>query len=257
VNTGPHRAAEHVEFGENSMTAVVETLIPAPRTGAVRIVEAPIAPATSAAHIALEVPPARRPGTAWTVLNALGALVILLLLLPVLLAVMVAVKLDGGPIFFRQNRVGLDGREFGMIKFRSMVVDAEAGLAELAEANDGAGPLFKMRNDPRITAVGRVLRRYSLDELPQLFNVLAGTMHLVGPRPALRREVDHYCPTAARRLLVKPGMTGLWQVSGRSDLGWDESVALDARYVDSWSPLLDAKILARTVGVVVGGGGAY
>ncbi|MCU1628602.1 MAG: UDP-phosphate galactose phosphotransferase [Pseudonocardia sp.] len=239
------------------MTAAVETMIPAPRTKAVRVVEAPIAPRTSAAHIALEVAPARRPGPAWTVLNALGALIVLVLLLPVLLAVMITVKLDGGPIFFRQNRVGLDGRDFGMIKFRSMVVDAEAKLAALHAANDGAGPLFKMRNDPRITAVGGFLRKYSLDELPQLFNVLAGTMLLVGPRPALRCEVGHYCPTAARRLLVKPGMTGLWQVSGRSDLGWDESIALDATYVDSWSPLLDAKILAKTVGVVVKGGGAY
>jgi lipopolysaccharide/colanic/teichoic acid biosynthesis glycosyltransferase len=239
------------------MTAVVETLILAPRTAAVRIVEAPIAPPTSAAHVALEVAPARRPGTAWTVLNALGALVILLLLLPVLLAVMIAVKLDGGPIFFRQNRVGLDGREFGMFKFRSMVVDAEAELAALQAANEGAGPLFKMRNDPRITRIGGFLRTYSLDELPQLLNVVAGTMSLVGPRPALQCEVDSYCPLASRRLHVKPGMTGLWQVSGRSDLSWDESIALDARYVDTWTPMLDVKILAKTAGVVVKGGGAY
>lgn len=199
----------------------------------------------------------RRPGATWTVVNVVAAAIILLLVLPVLLAVAVAVKLDGGPVFFLQTRVGRGGRHFRMVKFRSMVVDAEARLAAIAARNEGAGPLFKMRRDPRVTRVGAVLRKYSLDELPQLFNVLGGSMALVGPRPALQREVDRYCPAARRRLDVKPGLTGLWQVSGRSDLTWEQSITLDARYVDSWTPLLDLAILARTIGVVVRGGGAY
>ncbi|MEU7811092.1 sugar transferase [Pseudonocardia sp. NPDC049154] len=190
-------------------------------------------------------------------MNAVVALVIVLLVLPVLLAVAVTVKLDGGPVFFRQTRVGQDGRQFRMVKFRTMVVDAEVRLAALRSANEAAGPLFKIARDPRITRTGAVLRKYSVDELPQLFNVIGGTMALVGPRPALQREVDLYCATARRRLMVKPGMTGLWQVSGRSDLSWDESISLDARYVDTWSPALDLKILVRTVGTVVRGDGAY
>ncbi|GAA1848840.1 hypothetical protein GCM10009772_27720 [Pseudonocardia alni subsp. carboxydivorans] len=201
--------------------------------------------------------PRRTAGRAYTVLNAVVALLLILLLAPVMLAVAIAVKLDGGPVFFRQSRVGKDGTDFGMLKFRSMVVDAEARLAALAARNEGAGPLFKMCDDPRVTRVGCVIRRYSLDELPQLFNVVAGTMHLVGPRPALRREVDAYCPLARRRLAVKPGLTGLWQVSGRSDLSWDESIRLDADYVERWSPMLDLSILARTAGAVTRGGGAY
>ena len=203
------------------------------------------------------VAPRRRAGLGYTVANAVVALVLIVLLTPVLLAVAVAVKLDGGPVFFRQARVGKDGRTFHMLKFRSMVVDAEARLAALMARNEAAGPLFKMCADPRITRIGCVLRRYSLDELPQLFNVVAGTMHLVGPRPALRREVDVYCAVARRRLAVKPGLTGLWQVSGRSDLSWEQSIRLDAEYVERWSPLLDLSILARTAGAVVRGGGAY
>jgi lipopolysaccharide/colanic/teichoic acid biosynthesis glycosyltransferase len=203
------------------------------------------------------MPAPRRAGTLWTALNTVAAALILLLVLPVFLAVAVAVKLDGGPVFFRQTRVGRGGRQFRMVKFRSMVVDAEARLAALQTANEGAGPLFKLRRDPRITRVGAVLRKYSLDELPQLLNVLGGSMALVGPRPALQREVDRYCATARRRLEVKPGLTGLWQVSGRSDLSWADSIALDARYVDTWSPLLDLSILARTAGAVAKGGGAY
>jgi lipopolysaccharide/colanic/teichoic acid biosynthesis glycosyltransferase len=189
------------------------------------------------------------------VLDVVAALVLVLVLLPLLLVVAGLVALDGGPVFFRQTRVGRDGREFRMIKFRSMVVDAEARLADLA--GDGSGPLFKMRRDPRITRAGAVLRRYSLDELPQLFNVVAGTMSLVGPRPALPREVATYNAIARRRLAVKPGLTGLWQVSGRSDLSWDASIALDLRYVGQWTPGLDLKILARTARAVVGGRGAY
>ncbi|MFP5023372.1 sugar transferase [Pseudonocardia phyllosphaerae] len=209
------------------------------------------------AGAALGTAPARVAGRGYAVLNAVLALALILVLAPVMLVVAVAVKLDGGPVLFRQKRVGRDGAEFGMLKFRSMVVDAEARLAALAAHNEGSGPLFKMASDPRITRVGGVLRKFSLDELPQLFNVVGGSMALVGPRPALRREVDQYCPLAARRLAVKPGLTGLWQVSGRSDLSWVESIRLDAEYVERWSPALDLAILFRTVGAVLRGGGAY
>jgi len=186
-----------------------------------------------------------------------GAAVLLLLTLPILALVAVAVRLDGGPVFDRQTRVGVNGRTFGMVKFRSMVVDADTRVAALSAENEGAGPLFKMRADPRITPIGRVLRKYSLDELPQLFNVLGGTMSLVGPGPPLPTEVASYGPDARRRLLVRPGMTGLWQVSGRSDLSWEESVRLDLRYVENWTLALDASILWKTVGAVLHSRGAY
>jgi exopolysaccharide biosynthesis polyprenyl glycosylphosphotransferase len=192
-----------------------------------------------------------------TVVDRTVAGVLILLLLPVLLAAAVAIRLDGGPVFFRQVRLGQGGRPFLMIKFRSMVVDAERMRADLLEANEGAGPLFKMARDPRVTRVGSWLRRYSLDELPQLFNVLAGSMSLVGPRPPLPEEARGYTPEAQRRLLVKPGMTGLWQVSGRSDLSWEESVRLDLRYVENWTMALDAMILWKTIGAVLTGRGAY
>ncbi len=189
--------------------------------------------------------------------DRLSALLLLVVLLPVFLAVAVAVKLDGGPVFFRQTRVGKHGATFRMVKFRSMVVDAERRRAELVRLNEGAGPLFKMRHDPRITRVGHLLRRYSLDELPQLFNVLAGSMSLVGPRPPLPAEVEGYTTETHRRLHVRPGLTGLWQVSGRSNLSWEESVRLDLRYVENWSLALDALILWKTVGAVLKGDGAY
>jgi len=144
-----------------------------------------------------------------------------------------------------------------MIKFRSMRVGADAELASLAERSDGDGPLFKMRADPRVTHVGAVLRRYSLDELPQLVNVLTGSMSMVGPRPPLPAEVATYDPAARRRLLVRPGMTGLWQVSGRSDLSWEEMVRLDLRYVENWSVALDLSILWKTMHAVLSGRGAY
>lgn len=191
-------------------------------------------------------------------IDRVGAALLLLLLAPVLLAIVLMIKLDGGgPVFFRQVRVGRRGDEFRVIKFRTMVVDAERLLADLAVANEAAGPLFKMRNDPRITRVGVVLRKYSLDELPQLFNVLVGSMSLVGPRPPLPAEVATYSREAERKLLVKPGLTGLWQVSGRSDLSWEESVRLDLRYVESWTLALDAMILWKTIGAVTRGTGAY
>lgn len=187
------------------------------------------------------------------------ALLALLLLAPVMLAVALSVRLTSpGPVLFRQERVGRLSRPFRMTKYRSMYVDAEARLAELSERNQhGDGPLFKMRDDPRVTRVGAILRRYSLDELPQLLDVLRGEMSLVGPRPPLPAEVARYEQDVHRRLLVKPGITGLWQVSGRSDLTWEESVRLDLSYVENWSLWLDLSILARTAAAVLARRGAY
>lgn len=191
------------------------------------------------------------------VVDRVGAAVLLLLVLPLALALAVAVRADGGPVLYRQQRVGARGRKFDMVKFRSMRVGADAETDALTASDCGAGPLFKMRADPRITRIGAMLRRHSLDELPQLLNVLGGSMSLVGPRPPLPTEVETYGADARRRLLVRPGMTGLWQVSGRSDLSWEESVRLDLRYVENWSVMLDATILWKTVGAVVHGRGAY
>ncbi|MEO5319272.1 sugar transferase [Arthrobacter sp. CC3] len=185
-----------------------------------------------------------------------GVLIVLSAPLMAVLAMMV--KLDShGPILFRQERVGIEGVHFGMLKFRSMVVDAEQLLAELADRNEGNGVLFKIRNDPRVTRVGGFLRKYSLDELPQLFNIFAGSMSLVGPRPPLPREVEAYEHDVRRRLLVKPGLTGLWQVSGRSNLSWQDSVRLDLYYVENWSLAGDLVILLRTVRAVFHSTGAY
>jgi len=182
----------------------------------------------------------------------------LMVLCPLLLVVALVVKLqDGGPVFFRQARIGRGGRSFGMIKVRSMVMDAEERLAEVTELNESDGVLFKMREDPRITRAGRFLRRYSVDELPQLVNVIRGDMSLVGPRPPLPAEVNKYAIDVHRRLLVRPGLTGLWQVSGRSGLSWDESVRLDLYYVDNWSMMSDLVIVAKTVKAVLGKSGAY
>jgi exopolysaccharide biosynthesis polyprenyl glycosylphosphotransferase len=187
-----------------------------------------------------------------------AAALALLLLAPLMIAIALAVKFsDTGPALFTQTRVGKDGRVFKIYKFRTMVVDAEKRLAELRAQNEHDGVLFKMRRDPRITAVGAHLRKWSLDELPQLFNVLLGEMSLVGPRPALPDETARYADHVRRRLVVKPGLTGLWQVSGRSDLSWDESVRLDLRYVENWSLALDLQILWKTVAVILGGSGAY
>ncbi|SFP14350.1 exopolysaccharide biosynthesis polyprenyl glycosylphosphotransferase [Geodermatophilus dictyosporus] len=187
-----------------------------------------------------------------------AALVGLVLLLPLLLVVAAAVKASSpGPVFFRQERVGRGGQGFGMLKFRSMVVDADRVPLPRQGADDGNGVLFKLRDDPRVTPVGRVLRRYSLDELPQLLNVLCGQMSLVGPRPPLPHEVALYGPDMHRRFLVKPGLTGLWQVSGRSDLSWDDSVRIDVRYVENWSLTFDLMILGKTLVTVLRGDGAY
>ncbi len=194
-----------------------------------------------------------------SILDRTGALLLLVVLSPVLLATAFAVRMDGGPALFRQERVGRDGQSFKMIKFRSMVTDAEDRLPELLDANEGAGPLFKLQTDPRVTKVGSIIRRYSIDELPQLLNVLRGEMSLVGPRPPLPREVAEYETDTQRRLLVQPGMTGLWQVSGRSNLSWEESVRLDLYYVENWTPVLDLMIMWRTFQVVMrpGTAGAY
>ncbi len=192
---------------------------------------------------------------AFDVVSSCGGL---LVLSPLFLVVAVLVKLsDGGPILFRQHRVGRTGEQFDMLKFRTMVVDAEQLRGELVDSNEGAGVLFKIRKDPRITRIGRTLRRFSLDELPQLINVLKGDMSLVGPRPPLPDEVDRYHDDTKRRLLVRPGLTGLWQVSGRSELSWEESVRLDLYYVDNWSMMSDLVIIAKTVRAVIGSAGAY
>ena len=192
------------------------------------------------------------------VLDRLLGSVLFVVLSPLLAAIALAIRWTSpGPVLFRQFRIGEDGRPFEMLKFRSMVVDAEDRRAELEGGDDGNGVLFKMRRDPRVTRVGAVLRRFSLDELPQLWNVVRGDMSLVGPRPPLPQEVIEYSDDATRRLRVRPGMTGLWQVSGRSDLSWEESLRLDLRYVDNWSLALDALILWRTWRAVLRRDGAY
>ena len=177
-----------------------------------------------------------------------------------LLTVAAAIKLTSdGPVFFRQDRVGINGEIFRMIKFRSMLVDAEARLDKLRHEQRDAGNvvLFKLKNDPRVTPIGRFIRRFSIDELPQLFNVVLGDMSLVGPRPPLKDEVDRYRDDERRRLLVKPGITGLWQVSGRSDLTWHDSVRLDMYYVENWSITGDLVILWKTAKAVLSSAGAY
>lgn len=190
--------------------------------------------------------------------DLVGAALLLAVLSPILLLVAAAVRLDSpGPILFRQDRVGARGQHFRMYKFRSMVVDAEARLESLKDQSEGNGVLFKLKADPRITRAGNFLRRYSLDELPQLFNVLNGTMSLVGPRPPLPEEVEQYQSHVHRRLMVRPGLTGLWQVSGRSLLSWDDTVRLDLYYVENWSVAGDIAILLKTFRAVLARQGAY
>ncbi|MBZ6080737.1 sugar transferase [Streptomyces olivaceus] len=192
------------------------------------------------------------------VVDRVGAALLLVALAPLMVLVALLVLADSrGGVLYRQRRVGKDGREFTIVKFRTMVAGAEGARAALADRNEGAGLLFKLRRDPRVTRVGAVLRRYSVDELPQLFNVLTGSMSLVGPRPPLPEESAAYGPDIRRRLLVKPGLTGLWQISGRSDLPWEEAVRLDLRYVEDWSLALDTVILWKTLRAVLLGQGAY
>ena len=192
-----------------------------------------------------------------TSLDRVGALVGLVFLAPLLLTVGLAVRLTSrGPALFRQTRIGLDGKEFRVFKFRTMYQDAEARLADLQHQNESGGLLFKIKDDPRITTVGRFLRRTSIDELPQLLNVLLGHLSLVGPRPLPVKDSD-FEGHVRRRLLVPPGITGLWQVSGRSDISWEDAVRLDLYYVENWSIGLDFLILLRTVTAITRGGGAY
>ncbi len=207
-----------------------------------------IRPSTNLSLLHIERPAAARRSTFYkSALDRTIALFLLILVSPVLAMIALAIKIsDPGPVFFRQQRVGVRGKFFWIFKFRTMVVDAEKRLAAL-----------QTQRDPRVTKVGGFLRRYSLDELPQLINVLIGDMSLVGPRPPLAREVEQYEPDALRRLHVKPGMTGLWQVSGRSDLSWEESLRLDLRYVDNWSVIGDMHILFRTFKAVFTSSGAY
>jgi exopolysaccharide biosynthesis polyprenyl glycosylphosphotransferase len=182
----------------------------------------------------------------------------LILLLPFFALMALLIKLDSdGPVFFAQIRVGKDEKLFACYKFRSMRQGAEAEQEELRMLNEADGPIFKIREDPRITRMGRILRRTSLDELPQLFNVLMGHMSVVGPRPAPPVEVQRYQPWHKRRLEVAPGMTGLWQVSGRSELSFDEMVLLDLYYIEHWSPVLDVQIMLRTLPKMITGEGAY
>jgi exopolysaccharide biosynthesis polyprenyl glycosylphosphotransferase len=192
------------------------------------------------------------------VIDITFSLVAIIAFAPLMIAVAIAVKVTSpGPVLFRQERVGLNGRAFRVMKFRSMSAGAEREVAELMERNGGYRPFYKIRCDPRVTAIGRFLRRTSIDELPQFFNVLRGHMSIVGPRPQVRAEVEQYEYSHYRRLLVKPGITGLWQVSGRSDLPWHRAVRLDVRYVDEWSLANDLRIMARTVKVVLSSRGAY
>ncbi|MEO5982906.1 MAG: sugar transferase [Pedococcus sp.] len=193
--------------------------------------------------------------------DLVAAIVILVLTLPLTIVIALAIRWDSpGPVIFRQTRVGAKGQTFSMLKFRTMCIDAEQRRADLISfqaVDAGNDIMFKMRKDPRVTRVGRILRRFSLDEAPQLINVVRGEMSLVGPRPPLPEEVARYEPDAVRRLHVQPGLTGLWQVSGRSDLPWDESLRLDLWYVDNWSLVLDVQILTRTLRAVLKGQGAY
>ena len=191
--------------------------------------------------------------------DLIGSSLLIIALAPLLMISAFLVKISSpGPVFYRQERVGLRGSTFGMLKFRSMRVGADAELFKLlAEQGSDGRPLFKVRDDPRVTPIGKFLRKYSLDELPQLFNVLSGSMSLVGPRPQRQSEVELYDDAAHRRLYVSPGMSGLWQVSGRSNLEWEESLRLDLYYVENWSLMGDVVILFKTFRAVIGGSGAF
>lgn len=191
-------------------------------------------------------------------LDVTVALLAILLTAPLLILTALAVRLSSpGPIFFRQMRVGLNGELFEFVKFRSMYIDAEARKAELAAANERGDKCFKMKHDPRVTPVGRFIRRYSIDELPQLFNVLRGEMSLVGPRPALPEEVATFTDREMGRFAALPGITGQWQVSGRAEVSFDQMIEMDLDYVRNCSLRRDVAILARTVGAVLSGRGAY
>lgn len=191
--------------------------------------------------------------------DIVGSLAGIIVLSFLFLVISVWIKIEDprGPVFFSQKRVGKNGKEFNMYKFRSMVTDAEERLKELLALNETTGAMFKMKNDPRVTRVGRFIRKTSIDELPQLFNVLKGDMSLVGPRPPLPREVDEYTSYDKQRLFVVPGCTGLWQVSGRSNIGFKEMVELDLQYIQTRSLLVDVKIIFKTILVLFGSKDAF
>ncbi|OPA80645.1 multidrug MFS transporter [Paenibacillus selenitireducens] len=192
-------------------------------------------------------------------MDFLGALIGLILLSPIFVVVGIAIKLDGsnGPVFYRQVRVGKNGSQFHMYKFRSMINNADQMLDELKALNEVSGAMFKIKNDPRVTRIGRFIRKTSIDELPQFINVLLGEMSLVGPRPPLPNEVDEYRPYDRQRLLVTPGCTGIWQVSGRNEVGFEEMVELDLKYIRERSIAMDLKLIVKTVDVMVNSKGAY
>ncbi len=191
-------------------------------------------------------------------LDILIALSTLIFLSPVLLVIASLIKLTSkGPVFYTQTRVGKGGANFEMIKFRSMVVNASKMKRDLIEANEMDGPVFKMKNDPRITGIGRFMRKHSIDELPQIINILKGEMSVVGPRPPLPIEVTEYKDWQKQRLAVTPGLTCIWQVSGRNDLSFEEWMNMDMEYIENWSILLDIKLILKTFGVVFSGNGAY
>ncbi|COE41115.1 sugar transferase [Bacillus cereus] len=191
--------------------------------------------------------------------DVIGSLLGLVLLSPIFLIIVVLIKYEDpkGPVLFKQLRVGRDGKEFYMYKFRSMVTDAEDRLKDLLKYNEVSGAMFKMKEDPRITRIGKFIRRTSIDELPQLINVIQGDMSLVGPRPPLPREVKEYSDYDKQRLMVTPGCTGLWQVSGRSNIGFEEMVELDIKYISHRSIMYDFKIILKTVLVLLGSKDAY
>jgi exopolysaccharide biosynthesis polyprenyl glycosylphosphotransferase len=204
-------------------------------------------------------PPDGWPLLAKRLIDMCGSAVLLLAMLPLFVLVAVLIKLDSpGPIFFRQERIGLNKRRFRLLKFRTMVEGAEKQQQILEHLNEADGPVFKIKDDPRITRIGKFLRRFSIDELPQLFNVLMGDMSLVGPRPLPVRDIERIdVPWHKRRLSVKPGITCLWQINGRSNLGFDDWVRMDLEYIDTWSLGLDVKILVKTILAVLRGAGAY
>ncbi|MGG6433228.1 sugar transferase [Anoxybacillus sp. D401a] len=192
-------------------------------------------------------------------MDIVGAMIGLILLSWLFLIVAVLIKLEDpkGPVFFKQIRVGKDGKQFYMYKFRSMVTDAEERLKELLKYNEVSGAMFKMKNDPRVTKIGKFIRKTSIDELPQLWNVLKGDMSLVGPRPPLPREVAQYTEYDKQRLLVTPGCTGLWQVSGRSNVGFEKMVELDLEYIRERSFLYDLRIILKTIKIIIKPNSAY
>ena len=248
-----NRLARRLE-GENAELIVVPTLTDVSST------RMSVRPVAGIPLVHIDKPQAERAGT-WLKrsFDVIGSLILMIAVSPTVAVAALAIKLeDGGPVLFRQDRVGMKGKSFKCFKLRSMVVDAEAIKARvLLDRNESDGVLFKMKDDPRVTRVGHFIRKYSIDEFPQFFNVLRGDMSLVGPRPALSKEVAAYKIHVRRRLDVRPGVTGLWQVSGRSDLSWDDTVRLDLYYVDNWSMIQDLTILMRTVKAIFSSSGAY